>query len=61
MAIIQLLVLLAVIGLFVWAITSLIPMPAQISKIIVVVAIVICVFVVLQAFGLMPSGVPSIR
>lgn len=64
MSIIVLLVYLALIGLLVWAITSLIPMPAQIAKIIIVVAIIICVLIVLSAFGLLPSGggqVPQLR
>ncbi len=61
MAIIQLLVLLALIGFGAWALTKLIPMPARIAQIIVIVAVAICILVVLVAFGLLPQGIPSVR
>lgn len=61
MPVIMLLVLLGLIGLVAWGIITIIPMPEPIKNIIVVVAIVICVFVVLQSFGMMPTGVPHIR
>lgn len=56
MDLIQLIVLIAVIGLLVWAVTTVVPMPAQFQKIILVVAIVVVAFIVLQAFGLLPQG-----
>ena len=57
---IQLIVSIALIGLLVWAITTLIPMPANFSRAINVIALVIVVLLVLQAFGLV-HGVPRIR
>lgn len=55
MPLVTLLVSLALIGLLVWVLQSLIPMPAQISKVITVVAVVVCILLVLQAFGLVGS------
>jgi hypothetical protein len=56
MSIIMLLVYLALIGLFYWAITTLVPMPAAIARIILVVCVVVAILLVLSAFGLLPSG-----
>jgi len=50
---IQLIVVIALVGLFCWAITTLVPMPPQFSKAIIVVAIVCVVLYVLTAFGLL--------
>lgn len=63
MPIITLLVVLALIGLAYWGITTLIPMPAQIAKVILVVCVVVAVLVVLSAFGILPTGVmvPRLR
>lgn len=49
--IIELLVILAIIGLIAWAIVTLVPMPSQIRTIIIVVAALCCLLVVLRAFG----------
>lgn len=52
---IQLLVYVALVGLAVWAITTLIPMDAKFKQVITVIAVVIVILVVLQAFGLLPD------
>ncbi len=58
---ILLIVYLALIGLAYWAVTTLIPMPAQIQKIILVVCVVVAILMVLEAFGIMPAGTPRLR
>ena len=55
MSIIGLLVFIALVGLVAWLLIRLIPMPAEIQKIIVVVAVVIALLIVLDAFGLLGS------
>jgi len=60
MPLFTLLIYLALIGLVTWLITTLIPMPGQIAKIIVVVAVVICVLIALQAFGIGLSPGPTV-
>lgn len=57
--VIQLLVFVGLIGLIAWGVCQ-IPMPEQIKKVVIVVAIVACVLVVLNAFGLL-SGVAPLR
>lgn len=59
--VIGLIVVLALLGLAVWAITTLIPMPPQFHKMIIVVAVIVGVLIVLHAFGLAPSGLPRVR
>lgn len=54
MSLVMLLVTIAVMGLLVWALTS-IPMPEPFRRAIIVIAVVILVFYVLQTFGLMPN------
>ena len=54
--IIGLLIAVALIGLVVWAITTLIPMDAKFKQIIYVIAVVVTVLFVLSTFGLLPSG-----
>lgn len=51
MSLLGLLVVLAVIGLMAWALTSFIPMPAGIKNLIYIVAIVVAVLYTLTAFG----------
>lgn len=61
---IGLIVVIAVTGLLVWAITTLIPMPEPFRKAIYVVAVVILVLYILQAFGLLSSinmSIPQVR
>lgn len=55
MSLISLIIILAVVGLIVWAVTTYIPMDAGIKKLILIVAIVACVLYVLQAFGVLGS------
>lgn len=54
---IALIVTLALIGLIYWIVTTLIPMPAQIQRVILVVCVVVAILMVLKAFGLLPSGI----
>ena len=52
MNVIMLLLGLAILGLGCWAITRFIPMPPAFQTLILVVAIVMAVFIVLNAFGI---------
>ncbi len=54
MGLIELIVLIALMGLLVWVVTTLVPMPAQFRQAIIVIAVVGLVFYVLSAFGLLP-------
>jgi hypothetical protein len=61
---ISLLILIAVIGLFTWAIVTFIPMPAPFPKIIIAIAVIFCILIALKAFGVLPIGdvaVPQVR
>lgn len=53
---IQLIVEVALIGLVVWAIRTLIPMDPKFAQVITVIAVVCAVLLVLSAFGLLPGG-----
>lgn len=53
MSLIGLILILAVVGLVAWAVTTLIPMPQNIKTLIVVVAGIVALFYVLSAFGIM--------
>ncbi len=55
MPLISLLILIAVIGVVVWLITTYIPMPQPFKSAILVVAIVAVLLVILNAFGLLDS------
>ncbi len=55
MGIIEMVLLLAMVGVIVWAITTHIPMDAGIKKLIQIVVIVVCVLWVLQNMGLIGS------
>lgn len=59
MTLIQLLVSVALIGLVVWAIQTLVPMPEQFKRAVYVIAVIICVLLVLSAFGLLPAGLTA--
>jgi len=52
MSLISLVVAIAIVGLIVWAITTLIPMPEQFKKAIYVLSVVFLSIYLLQAFGL---------
>lgn len=59
---IQIIVTLALVGLLVWAVTTLIPMPAAFARAIQVIGIVFCVLYVLSGFGLLHTvGLPRFR
>ena len=57
---IELLVLLAIIGLIAWAIITAVPMPSQIRTVIIVVAVLFCLLIVLRAFGGVDLAIPSL-
>lgn len=54
MGLLELVLIIAIVGLFVWAITTLIPMPPPFKTAIYVVCVVGLVMYLLSAFGLMP-------
>lgn len=60
MTLIGLIVVIAVVGLLVWAITTLVPMPEPFRRAIYVVAVVVLALYVLSAFGLL-GGIGDIR
>jgi hypothetical protein len=53
MTLLGLIFMIAILGLIVWAVTTLIPMPEQFKKAIYVISVVVLVFYVLSAFGLL--------
>ena len=63
MPIMLLILWLALIGLVVWAVTTYIPMPAQIRTLIIIVAVVLIVIWLIQLTGLIGVGpnVPRLR
>lgn len=56
-----LIVVLAVIGLVAWAVTTFIPMPGNIQTLIVVVCGIVALLYVLSAFGVLGGGVASLE
>lgn len=64
-SIIVLLVILAVVGLVAYLLTTFIPMPPPIIKLIWIVAVIACLLIVCNAFGLFDGGarvtMPRIR
>ena len=58
---IGLIISIALLGLIVWAITTLVPMPPKFVQVIYVIAIVCVVLMVLSAFGLMPAGMANLH
>lgn len=60
MDLISLIVVIALFGLIVWAITTLVPMPEKFKQAIYVIAIVVLVLYVFQAFGFL-HAFPRIR
>lgn len=61
----ELIISVAIVGVVVWCIVTLIPMPSQFKTVIVVIAMVCVVIYVLRAFGLFAGGhdlpVPDLR
>lgn len=60
MTFLGLILVLAVIGLLAWAVVRFVPMPPNIATLIYVVAGIVALLYVLQAFGLV-SGLTSVR
>jgi hypothetical protein len=56
MSIFLLLLVLAVIGVGAWALTTYLPMPPAVKNVIIIVSVVACVVIALHAFGI---GVPN--
>ncbi len=57
---IELIVTIAILGLIVWAITTLIPMPENFKKAIYIIALVCLLIFVLRAFGIVGPVVHDI-
>jgi len=58
---IELLILISIIGLIAWALTQLVPMPAPIKTVVIVIAVLFCLLLVLRAFGGADIAVPRLR
>jgi hypothetical protein len=58
---IGLLIVLALIGVLAWALTTYVPMPPPIKGVIVVVCVVVAIFVALGAFGVVAGPLPVVR
>lgn len=56
MSVLYLLCLLALIGVAAWALVTYLPMPAPVKTVIVVVAVIACVIIALNALGI---GIPN--
>jgi len=57
MTILGLILSLVIIGLVVWLLVKYVPMVESIRSIVIIVAVLICLLIVLQAFGLLGAGV----
>jgi hypothetical protein len=57
MGLFELLIFLALIGLVTWAIVSFIPMSQGFARLIQIAAVIVGVYIVLGAFGLIPHDV----
>lgn len=53
MSLVSLIVIIAVIGLFVWLITAYVPMPQPFKTAILIVALLVVVLLILSAFGIL--------
>lgn len=60
MSLIQLVIILVVVGVILWAINNYIPMQANIKKILNIVVVIVVILFLLNAFGIIGSGT-SIR
>ncbi len=56
MSLIQLVIILVVVGVILWAVNNYIPMQAGIKKILNIVVIIAVILFVLSAFGIIGSG-----
>lgn len=64
MTILGLLLIIALIGLATWLLTTYVPMNPPIQKLVVAAAIIIIVLIIMQAIGLLSGGlgtVPRVR
>ncbi len=59
MSLIQLIVVLVVVGVILWAINNYIPMQGNIKKILNVVVVVVVIIFILDAFGILNTGFGS--
>lgn len=55
MPLIQLIIILVVVGVILWAINTYIPMQANIKKILNVVVVIVVILFILNAFGILGS------
>ena len=60
MSIIGLLVIIAIIGVIVWLLTTYVPMAQPIKTLLVVAACIIIVLIMLQAFGLLSMNLGNV-
>lgn len=56
MSLIQLVIILVVVGVIMWAVNTYIPMQAGIKKILNIVVVIAVILFVLSAFGILGSG-----
>lgn len=61
MSLIGLLLVLAVIGLLAWGLTTFIPMPSNIKTLIIVICGIVALLYTLQAFGVLPGSGGDVR
>ncbi len=57
MDLISLILVIAVIGVLVWAIVTYLPMPEPFPKVIIAIAVIVVVFYVLRSLALLPPNV----
>lgn len=53
----ELIVYIAILGVIVWGITTLVPMPAPFKTVIYVIAVVLCLLLLLRVLGGVSGGV----
>lgn len=58
---VMLFVIIGIICVAAWGTITIFPVPANVEKIIWVIAIVVILLVVLQAFNLIPNQIPRLR
>lgn len=63
MGVIELIIIIVVLGLLVWAVWTFTPIPIQFKKLILWIAILVCVLLLLHALGVIGKDIkiPSIR
>ena len=58
MGLLEMIIVIAVIAVVVWAITTYLPMDARFKTLIVVIALVVCCLFVLRATGILDFDIP---